>query len=82
MGWKSHWKKQLYKLDRINNVLERMCKKVAVTKYLSVGFEAPTVTIMKNYIFWDGTPCNPVKVDRRLAGIYRFHLQDFDPASC
>jgi hypothetical protein len=23
-----------------------------------------------------------VKVDRRLAGIYRFHLQDFDPASC
>jgi hypothetical protein len=30
---------------------------------------------MKIYIFWDITPCSPLKVNRRFAGICRLHLQ-------
>jgi hypothetical protein len=30
---------------------------------------------MKNTIFWDRTPCSPVKVNRRLGETYHLHLQ-------
>jgi hypothetical protein len=30
---------------------------------------------MKSNIFWDITLCSPFKVNRRLGGIYRLHLQ-------
>jgi hypothetical protein len=30
---------------------------------------------MKNFIFWNITPCRPLKVNRRLAGTCRLHLQ-------
>jgi hypothetical protein len=30
---------------------------------------------MNNFIFWDMTPCNQAKVNRRFGGTYRLHLQ-------
>jgi hypothetical protein len=30
---------------------------------------------MKSIIFWDMTPCSPLKVNRRFGGTYLFHLQ-------
>jgi hypothetical protein len=40
-----------------------------------VGFEVLTGVFMKSTIFLDVTPCCPLKVNRRLGGTYRFHLQ-------
>jgi hypothetical protein len=40
-----------------------------------VGFEVLTVVVMKNTIFWDITPCSPLKVNRRVGGTYRLDLQ-------
>jgi hypothetical protein len=31
---------------------------------------------MKISIFWDITPCSPLKVNRRFGRTYRLHLQD------
>jgi hypothetical protein len=39
------------------------------------GFEVLTAVVMKSTIFWDITPCSPVKVNRRFGRIYRLHLQ-------
>jgi hypothetical protein len=39
------------------------------------GFEVLTAVVMKSTIFWDITPCSPLKVNRRLGGTYRLHLQ-------
>jgi hypothetical protein len=33
------------------------------------------VQYMKSSIFWDITPCSPLKVNRRFGGIYCLHLQ-------
>jgi hypothetical protein len=30
---------------------------------------------VKSTIFWDITPCNPLKVDRRFGGTYPLYLQ-------
>jgi hypothetical protein len=30
---------------------------------------------IKNTIFWDIAPCNPLSVNRRFGGTYGFHLQ-------
>jgi hypothetical protein len=30
---------------------------------------------MKSIIFWDITPCSPLKVGRRFGGTYRLHLR-------
>jgi hypothetical protein len=35
---------------------------------------------MKNSVFRDLTPCNPVKVTRRCGGIYRLHLKGQEEA--
>jgi hypothetical protein len=40
-----------------------------------VGSEVLIAAIMKNCIFWDITPCNPLKVNRRFGVKYRLHLQ-------
>jgi hypothetical protein len=38
--------------------------------YLSVfvGFEVLAAVVMKSTIFWDITPCSPLKVNRRFGG--------------
>jgi hypothetical protein len=40
-----------------------------------VGFEALIATVMKGAIFWDTTPCSPLKFKRRFRRTYRLHLQ-------
>jgi hypothetical protein len=30
---------------------------------------------MKSSIFWDITPCSPLRFNRRFGGTYRLHLQ-------
>jgi hypothetical protein len=40
-----------------------------------IGFEVLTAVAMKSIIFWDITPCSPLKVNRLLGGSYRLHLQ-------
>jgi hypothetical protein len=41
----------------------------------NAGFEVLTVVVMKNSIFWDITPCSPLRVNRRFGGTHRLHLQ-------
>jgi hypothetical protein len=33
--------------------------------------------VIKSSVFWDITPCTPLKVSRRFGGKYRLHLQDW-----
>jgi hypothetical protein len=40
-----------------------------------VGFEVLTAVVMKSSVFWDITPCSPLKVNRCFGGTYRIHLQ-------
>jgi hypothetical protein len=40
-----------------------------------VGFEVLTAVVMNSSIFWDITPCSPLKVNRRFGGTCRLHLQ-------
>jgi hypothetical protein len=51
------------------------CSLVGSCQY--VGFEVLTAVVMKSTtrIFWDITPCAPLKVNRRLGETYRLHLQ-------
>jgi hypothetical protein len=39
-------------------------------KTLHVGFEALTAVVLKSTIFWDITPCRPLKVNRHFGGTY------------
>jgi hypothetical protein len=40
-----------------------------------VGFEVLTAVVVKSCIFWDVTPCSPLKLNRRFGGTCRLHLQ-------
>jgi hypothetical protein len=40
-----------------------------------VRFEVLTAVVMKSSIFWDITPCSPLKFSRHFGGTYRLHLQ-------
>jgi hypothetical protein len=40
----------------------------------NVGFEVLKAVVLKSSIFWDITPCSPLKANRRLGGTYRIHL--------
>jgi hypothetical protein len=40
-----------------------------------VGSEVLTAAVTKSSIFWDITPCSPLKVYRCFRGICRLHLQ-------
>jgi hypothetical protein len=39
-----------------------------------VGFEVITAVVMKSSVFWDITPCGPLKVNRHFGGTFRLHL--------
>jgi hypothetical protein len=43
-------------------------------KYL-LEFEILTTLLMKSFIFWDITPCCPLKVNRRFGEKFHLHLQ-------
>jgi hypothetical protein len=46
-----------------------------ITKENYEVFGVLTAVVMKSIIFWDITPCSPMKVNRRSGGTYRLHLQ-------
>jgi hypothetical protein len=37
--------------------------------------EVLTAVVISSTVFWDITPCNPLKVNGRFGGTYRLHLQ-------
>jgi hypothetical protein len=39
------------------------------------GFEVLKTVVMESSIFWNITPCSPLKVNRKLGGTCRLHLQ-------
>jgi hypothetical protein len=41
----------------------------------NVGSEVLTAVVIKNFAFWDATPCSPLNVNQRFVGICRLHLQ-------
>jgi hypothetical protein len=43
----------------------------SVSSMFVAGFEVLTAVVMKSTIFWDITPCSPLKVNQRFGGIYR-----------
>jgi hypothetical protein len=40
---------------------------------VGVGFKVLTAVVVKSTVFWDITPCSPLKVKRRFGGTYRLH---------
>jgi hypothetical protein len=44
--------------------------------WLHLGFEVLTAVVIKGAIFWDMTPCSPLKINRRFGGTYYLHLQN------
>jgi hypothetical protein len=40
-----------------------------------VGFEVLTAVVLKSTIFWDITPCSPLRINRPLGGAYSLSLQ-------
>jgi hypothetical protein len=46
-----------------------------LTEISHVGFDVLTAVVMKSPIFWDITPCSPLKVYRCFGGTYRLQLQ-------
>jgi hypothetical protein len=40
-----------------------------------VGFKVLTAVVMESTIFWDITPCSPLKVNGRFGGTYHLYLQ-------
>jgi hypothetical protein len=42
------------------------------------GFRVLRAMVMKSYIFWDITPCSPLKINRLLGRTYRLHPLTFN----
>jgi hypothetical protein len=43
-----------------------------------IGFEILTAVVIKSVIFWDKTPCSPLKVNRRFGEKYRLYFKAED----
>jgi hypothetical protein len=43
-------------------------------RVLLVGSEVLTAMVMKSYIFWNVTPCNPLTMNQRFGRTCRLHL--------
>jgi hypothetical protein len=46
-----------------------------MTQIWSVGYEVLTAVVMKCAIFWNITPCSPLKVNGRFRGKFHLNLQ-------
>jgi hypothetical protein len=56
--------------------LEVVCASKKEKKIMPLlRFDVLTAVIMKKFIFWDITPCSPLKVKRRFGETYRIHCQ-------
>jgi hypothetical protein len=54
----------------------RHCSSIeAGNKWRNVGFEVLRAVVMKSTIFWDITPCSPLKLKQRFGGTYRLYHQ-------
>jgi hypothetical protein len=42
---------------------------------VSTSVTATNILFMNSTIFWDITPCSPLRVNRHFGGTYRLHLQ-------
>jgi hypothetical protein len=51
---------------------------IPTSTYLWLGFEVLTAVVMKGTIFWNITPCSPLKINRRFVGGFLLGLF-FDP---
>jgi hypothetical protein len=56
-----------------NRILSEREDALQIRNY--VGFEVLTAVFMKSTIFWDITPCSPLKDNGCFGGKYRLHLQ-------
>jgi hypothetical protein len=66
-------RKSWEKKQALHDVIKRFTGQNKQIHYL--GFEVLIAVFMKSTIFWNTTPCSPLKVNRRFEGTYRFHLQ-------
>jgi hypothetical protein len=60
----------------VNRGLATESHQMSTNQIPKVGFRVLTAVVMKSSIFWDITPCSPLKVNRRFGGTCRLHLQD------
>jgi hypothetical protein len=60
---------------RINTISTFFCKTFLNLTQLYAESEVLEALVMKGTIFWDITPCDPLKVNRRFGGAYHFHIQ-------
>jgi hypothetical protein len=65
--------------SRINSLYNY---KLTFRKYNSTNGNSKPISVMKNTIFWDITPCSPLSVNRRFGWTYRLHLQGQRNAAC
>jgi hypothetical protein len=56
-------------------ILYFLHKNITVVQYSFVEYEVLTAMVMKSPIFWDITPCSPLKVNRLSEGTCCLHLQ-------
>jgi hypothetical protein len=54
---------------------ETHCRRYVSHRRQGASSKVERITIL-NYIFWDISPCSPLKVNRRLGGTYRIHPEE------
>jgi hypothetical protein len=65
----------LYLFQTPESVSRSVSQSLRWSSNKDVGFEVLTAVVLKSTIFWDITPCRPLKVNRCFGGTYRVHRQ-------
>jgi hypothetical protein len=73
----SHYSHTAHFISQFTPVLRHSAENKLQVRHTLVGFEILTAVAMRSTIFWDITPCSPLKVNRRFGRIYRLQLQSF-----
>jgi hypothetical protein len=73
--WKDYLRYWSWHLSGLNKGNRTSHTLAIPNKLRNVGFQTLTAVIMKSTIFWDITPCSPLKVKGRFRGAYCLHLQ-------
>jgi uncharacterized membrane protein len=56
-------------------LFRNLCFPLCTNKFWYIGFEVITAVTIKGSVFWDITPCSPLKVRVYFGRTYRTHLQ-------